>query len=112
MSRALGVTKKSWSTYAREMLAIVEAIRLWRPYILERKFFIETDQHNLKYLLDQRIATPEQKKWVAKLLGFDSEIIYCPGHENSAAYALSRRPNNPTLHHLHLTTVTLWDEIK
>lgn len=28
MSRALGFIKKSWSTYAREMLAIVEAIRL------------------------------------------------------------------------------------
>ena len=26
MSKALGVTKRSWSTYAREMLAILEAI--------------------------------------------------------------------------------------
>lgn len=43
MSRALGVTKKSWSTYAREMFAIIEANRLWHPYILERKFFIEID---------------------------------------------------------------------
>ncbi|RVW63788.1 Transposon Tf2-2 polyprotein [Vitis vinifera] len=44
MSRALGVTKKYWSTYAKEMLAIVEAIRLWRPYLLGKKFFILTDQ--------------------------------------------------------------------
>jgi hypothetical protein len=29
MSRALGVTKLSWSTYTKEMLAIIEAIRLW-----------------------------------------------------------------------------------
>ncbi|KAH9717133.1 hypothetical protein KPL71_021710 [Citrus sinensis] len=28
MSRALGVTKKSWSTYAKEMLAIIEAIHV------------------------------------------------------------------------------------
>ncbi|KAL6346044.1 hypothetical protein AAG906_025324 [Vitis piasezkii] len=34
MSRALGVTKKSWSTYAKEMLAIVEAIHMWRSYLL------------------------------------------------------------------------------
>lgn len=27
MSRSLGVAKKSWSTYAREMLAIIVAIR-------------------------------------------------------------------------------------
>jgi hypothetical protein len=36
MSRALGVSKKSWSTYAKEMLAIVEAIRMCRPYLLGR----------------------------------------------------------------------------
>ena len=28
MSHALGVTKQSWSTYAREMLAVVEAIKM------------------------------------------------------------------------------------
>lgn len=28
MSRALGITKKSWSVYNKEMLAIVEAIRV------------------------------------------------------------------------------------
>jgi len=34
MSKALKVAKKSWSTYAKEMLAILEVIRLWRPYLL------------------------------------------------------------------------------
>lgn len=31
MSRSLGVAKQNWSTYAREMLAIVVAVRMWRP---------------------------------------------------------------------------------
>ena len=34
MSRALGISKRTWSIYAKEMLAIVEAIRSWRPYLL------------------------------------------------------------------------------
>ncbi|RVW35013.1 Retrovirus-related Pol polyprotein from transposon 17.6 [Vitis vinifera] len=76
MSRALGVSKRSWSIYAREMLAIVHAIQTWRPYLLGRKFYIQTDQRSLKYLLEQRIATPEQQEWVAKLLGYDYEITY------------------------------------
>ncbi|XP_023638085.1 uncharacterized protein K02A2.6-like [Capsella rubella] len=59
MSRSLGVTKKSWSTYAREMLAIVVAIRTWRPYLIGRHFIIQTDQRSLRYLLEQRILTPE-----------------------------------------------------
>jgi len=91
MSRALGVTKLSWSIYAKEMLAIIEAIRLWRLYLLGKKFFIQTDHCSLKYLLEQRIVTPEQQKWVAKLLGYDYEILYRPGRENSTANALSRK---------------------
>ncbi|RVW32429.1 Transposon Tf2-8 polyprotein [Vitis vinifera] len=112
MSRALGVTKKSWSTYAKEMLAIVEAIRLWRPYLLGKKFFILTDQRSLKYFLEQRVSTPEQQKWVVKLMGYDYEIIYRPGRENSAADALSRKSGSPALLHLHVPVVTVWDEIK
>jgi hypothetical protein len=42
ISRGLGVTKQSWSTYTKEMLAIVEALRLWRPYLLGKQFFILT----------------------------------------------------------------------
>ena len=52
MSRALRVTKKSWSTYAKEVLAIIEAIHVWRPYLLGQKFIIHTNQRNLKYLLE------------------------------------------------------------
>ncbi|KAA8529847.1 hypothetical protein F0562_034384 [Nyssa sinensis] len=59
MRRALGVSKRSWSTYAKEMLAIVEAIRTRRPYLLRRRFLIQTDQRNLKYFLEQRVATPK-----------------------------------------------------
>lgn len=60
ISRTLGLSKRIWSTYAREMLAIVVAFQTWRPYLLGRKFLIQTDQRNLKYLLEQRITTPEQ----------------------------------------------------
>jgi hypothetical protein len=86
------------------MLAIVEAIRLWRPYLLGKKFFILTDHCSLKYFLQQRVATPEQQKWV---LGYDYEIVYQPGRENFVADALSRKADSPILHHLHMPTVTI-----
>ncbi|GJZ99624.1 protein FAR1-related sequence 5 [Tanacetum coccineum] len=45
---------------------------------------------NLKYLLDQRVTTPTQMKWLPKLIGFDYEVVYKKGSENMAADALSR----------------------
>ena len=60
--------------YAKEMLVVVEPMCMWHPYLLGRRFIIQTDQQNLKYLLEQRITTLEQQKRVAKLLGYDYEI--------------------------------------
>ncbi|KAI9157677.1 hypothetical protein LWI28_026180 [Acer negundo] len=72
------------------MLAIVFVVHKWQPYLLGRHFKIITDHRNLKFFHDQRISSLEQQKWVSKVLGYDYEIIYRQGVENSAADALSR----------------------
>ena len=48
------------STYERELLALVTTVHKWRPYLLGRPFFIKTNQHRLKYILEQRITTLAQ----------------------------------------------------
>jgi len=49
------------------------------------------DHHSLKFFIEQRISTPEQQKWVTKLLGYDYEIIHYKGKENVVVDALSRK---------------------
>ena len=49
---------------------------------------------------------------MAKLLGYDYEITYKPGRENSAADALSRVVSSPSLNALFVPQAPLWDEIK
>lgn len=44
----------------KEMLAIMEFIRLYYFYLLGRNFFILANQYDLKYYLEQRAATPKQ----------------------------------------------------
>ena len=79
------------STYEKELLALVTAVHRWRPYLLGRPFIIKTDQQSLKYILEQRIATPAQQKWLAKLLGYLFVVEYKKGCDNKVADALSRK---------------------
>ena len=85
------------SAYSREVFAITQAVKRWRQYLLGRHFIIKTDHQSLKGLIEQTIQTPEQQKWLTKLLGYDFTITYRPGRDNKVADALSRHPTNPLL---------------
>lgn len=61
----------AWSTYEKEMLAIVKAVRKWRSYLLGRPFVVKTDHISLKYLVEQRVSAPAQAQWLPKLMGYD-----------------------------------------
>ena len=79
------------STYEKELLALVTAGHKWWPYLLGRPLIIKTNQQSLKYILEQKIATLAQQKWLTKLLGYLFVVEYKKGCENKVADALSRR---------------------
>ncbi|GKA46857.1 putative mitochondrial protein [Tanacetum coccineum] len=90
LSKTLAPKHQALSTYEKEFLAVIQVLKKWRGYLLDRHFIIKTDHYSLKYLLDQRITTPAQMKWLPKLIGFDYEIVYKKGTENVVVDALSR----------------------
>ncbi|GJT62229.1 retrotransposon-related protein [Tanacetum coccineum] len=61
-----------------------------QPELKRSKESLGFHNFSLKYVLDQRLTTPFQSKWLPKLLGFDYEIEYKKGADNAAADALSR----------------------
>jgi hypothetical protein len=79
----------SKSVYEKELMALVLCIQHWRHYLLGKKFIVYTDHKSLKYFLQQRVSSPDQQAWLAKLLGYQFEVKYIPGLENRAADALS-----------------------
>lgn len=79
----------SVSTYEKEMLVIVLAVQKWRRYILGSHFKVKMDHQSLKYLMQQWINTPTQQRWITKLMGYDFNIFYNKGSENTVADALS-----------------------
>nr|GFB99579.1 reverse transcriptase [Tanacetum cinerariifolium] len=95
-SKKLSSRMQAASTYIREMYAIIESVKRWRHYLLGKRFRIFTDQRSLKFILNQNIQTPEQQKWLSKLLGYEYDILYKPGKENTVANALSRIDSSHT----------------
>ena len=99
------------SNYHLEIFAITQAVSKWRKYLLGRRFTILTDQQSPKNLTTQTIQTPEQKKWLTKLVGYDFRILYKRRKKNQAADALSRQPDASFLD-LSVQTFALEHEIK
>lgn len=89
-SKKLTPCMQKKSAYVRELYVVTESVNKFRHYLLGHPFTIKTDQEALKHLCQQTIQTPEQQRWLPKLLGYDFKIEYKLGKENIGADALSR----------------------
>lgn len=92
LSKALAPKHQSYSTYEKELLALVLATTKWHHYLQGHHFIVKTDHQSLKYLLEQRWSTTLQQKWLVKLPGMDYEIVYKKGKDNKVTDVLSRLP--------------------
>ncbi|KAJ4812719.1 polyprotein [Rhynchospora pubera] len=90
LSKSLGVKSQALSTYEKELLALLTAVKKWRHYLMANPFVIRTDQISLKHLLEQKVTTALQHKGLCTLLGLNYTIEYKRGKENKVADALSR----------------------
>lgn len=69
LSRALGPTAQTMSTYEKECLAILLAVENWRAYLQHAPFTIITDHKSLVHLSDQKLTNEMQQKAFVKLMG-------------------------------------------
>lgn len=104
MSKTIGPKAAGMSTYDKEAVAILEALKKWKHYFAHSTLIIRTDQQSVKYIHDQRLTQGIQHKLLIKLLGYDYRIEYKKGRENRVADALSRMPTES--HTFPITMVT------
>ena len=71
----------NYVTHDLELAAIVHALKMWRHYLLGRKFLLMTDHCVLQHLFDQPKINARQARWMALLSEFDFEIKHIKGKE-------------------------------
>ncbi|KAG5461165.1 MAG: hypothetical protein BJ554DRAFT_6685 [Olpidium bornovanus] len=92
-SRKCKPAETRYGTHERELLALLELLRIDRPYVEGRPFTAKTDHQALKWLHTQPQRSRRQAAWIEPLQSFDMTIEYLPGRQNRLADILSRRPD-------------------
>lgn len=110
LSKALAQKHLGLITYEKELLVVIIATQKWCSYLLGHYFIIKTDHEALEHLMDQKITTNLQQKWLSKLLGYDHSVQYKKGKENHVADALSRLHEESKIHAMIHVVKPKWKE--
>ena len=93
-SRKLNDAERNYEIHDKELLAILEAFREWKHYLLgaDEPVTVYTDHQNLQKFLTTKVWNPRQIRWAQWLANFRFKMVYRPGSGEGKPDALSRRP--------------------
>jgi hypothetical protein len=94
-SKTLSAAERNYDVYNLELLAIVNALDHWRPYLAgsPHKIIIYSDHQNLLYWKDPHKISRRIAREVLMLSEYNFEIRHIKGTSNRHADALSQRPD-------------------
>jgi hypothetical protein len=90
-SEKLNGAALNYSTYDKELYALVRALKTWQHYLWPKQFVIHTDHESLKHLRGQDKLNRRHARWVEFIEMFPYVVQYKQGKDNKVADALSRR---------------------
>jgi transposase InsO family protein len=103
-SHKLNAAERNYGAGELELLAVVRALKEFRPYLEGSEFTVLSDHHNLRYVHTQVPPSKRYARWLEFLQQFAAKIVYVKGSKNLAD-ALSRRPDHVLLNALSATSV-------
>ena len=95
-SRTMNRAEEQYCVTRKELLAIVEAVKHFHPYLYGRHFTIRSDHAALQWLLKFRNPEGQIARWIQRLQEYDFQVNHRAGHLHTNADALSRRPCQAT----------------
>jgi hypothetical protein len=90
--------ERNYATHDLELDAIV----LWRNYLMGKIFELRTDHSGMKYLFEHPTSNAKKTRWLEFLSEYDFDIKHIKGKYNKVVDALSRR-----VHLMHATTISM-----
>ena len=90
-SKKFSKAEVNYTTEERELLAVIQALKLFRCYLEGTKFTVCTDHNPLKYFDTKQDLSPRQARWAHYLTRFDYTWQWIKGISNPADF-LSRHP--------------------
>jgi site-specific DNA-cytosine methylase len=92
-SRSLNPAEKNYPAWKGEMLAAVWGVKMFRPYLHSREFFLHTDHRALLWLLTHKNPVGQQMRWVLALQEYRFTLVHKQGSSNPADVP-SRHPSS------------------
>lgn len=91
-SKKFSASEQNYATTEQECLAMVEAIKHFRPYLYGHAFTIITDHKPLEHIDSFKSHNGRVARWRMTLSDYNFTVIACAGRLNANADALSRLP--------------------
>jgi hypothetical protein len=112
-SKTLSAAERNYDVYDLELLAIINAMDHWRPYLAgsPHKVIIYSDHQNLLYWKEPHKISRRVAREVLMLSEYNFEICHIKGTANGRADALSRRPDYDQGHEDNQNIVVLLEQV-
>lgn len=94
VSASLSETERRYNSNEKECLAVLWAIRKFRPYLEGREFILRTDNRALLWLDKFKEDRSKLTRWSLTLQEYKFKVEHVPGSQNALPDALSRNPSN------------------
>ena len=92
LSQALVGAEQNYQVYDLELLAVICALKAWRPYLISppEPTIFYTDHQNVTYFRQPQDLTARQMHWHSILQEYPIRFVHISGHKNGALDLLSQ----------------------